>query len=229
MSTQIEVVPKNGILYRLRGGLHVASREGRKAVADFKKAIELNPNDLAAYLELGNFYGREKNFEQALKELDEAIKVNPKVVQVYMLRGVIYDTQQKYNEAQTEYEKALRIDPKFAPAANNLAWIYAEQGGNIDQALSLAQIAKERYPDNPAVSDTLGWIYYKKNIFLKAISLLKESAEKLPKNPLVRYHLGMAYAKDGRKHLAEKELKASLELDKGFLGAEVAEKTLVEL
>jgi hypothetical protein len=57
----------------------------------------------------------------------------------------------------------------------------------------LAQTAKEELPNAPAVSDTLGWIFYKKNVYLKAIGLLTESAEKLPDNPVVHYHLGMAY------------------------------------
>ena len=161
--------------------------------------------------------------------MDEAIKVNANVVQVYMLRGVIYDAQGQYEKAQAEYEQSLKIDSKFAPAANNLAWIYAEHGGNIDKALSLAQLAKEKYPDNPSVSDTLGWIYYKKNVFLKAVSLLKESVEKLPDNPVVRYHLGMAYAKDGKKELAKKELETALQQNAQFPGSELAKKTLETL
>lgn len=229
VSAQIQQVPNNSAFHRLRGGLHGENKAHEKAVSDFKKAIELNPNDLGAYLDLGNLYSRLKKYDAAIKELDEASQINPKAVQVYMLKGVIYEAQKQQGHAQTEYEKALRIDPKFAPAANNLAWIYAEHGGNIDQALSLAQIAKERFPDDPGISDTLGWILYKKNIFLKAISHLEASAEKLPENPVVRYHLGMAYFKDGRKVLAKTELESALRLNADFPGAEEAKETLKSL
>ena len=34
---------------------------------------------------------------------------------------------------------------------------------DVDAALPLAETAKEALPDDPSVSDTLGWIYYKKN------------------------------------------------------------------
>jgi len=44
---------------------------------------------------------------------------------------------------------------------------------------------------------TLGWVYYKKNIFSRAILYLKEGVEKIPDNPIMRYHLGMAYLKRG--------------------------------
>ena len=146
-----------------------------------------------------------------------------------MLLGVIYEKQNKIDKAIESYKKALEINPKFAPAANNLAWLYAEHGGNIDVALSLAQTAKEILPEDSSVSDTLGWIYYKKQVYLTAISHLKESAEKMPGNPVVRYHLGMAYYKKGDKELAKKELLASLKIDDKYAGSEEAKKTLKEL
>ena len=56
----------------------------------------------------------------------------------------------------------LEIRKDFAPAANNVAWVLAEHGGNIDEALNWAQVAKEKMPQDPSIMDTLGWIYYKK-------------------------------------------------------------------
>ncbi len=229
VSQQIKRVPENGLFYRLRGRLYSGNNADDLAVIDYKKAITLNPDDLAAYLDLGNLYGRQKKYTQAIKELDDGIQKNPNLPQPYMLKGVIYEAQAQYEKAQAQYEKVLELNPKFAPAANNLAWIYAERGGNIDQALSLARIAKEQFPDDPSISDTLGWIYYKKNAFLKAISLLEESAEKLPKNAVIHYHLGMAYAKEGKTEQARVALTDALKLDPKFPGAEEAEATLKSL
>ncbi len=94
--------------------------------------------------------------------------------------GIIYDTQKKYDKAKEYYQKALKINPKFSPAANNLAYLYAEKGENIDEALNLAQSAKEQFPEDAHISDTLGWVYYKKNLFTLAITYLKEASEKIP-------------------------------------------------
>jgi tetratricopeptide (TPR) repeat protein len=145
-----------------------------------------------------------------------------------MMLGIIYEKLQKYDKAKENYEAALKINPKFAPAANNLAWQLADRGGNIDVALSLAQTAKEGNPSDPSISDTLGWIYYKKNAYLKAIGLLKESLENLGETPVIHYHLGMAYYKNGEKDLAKKELNKALQLSKDFPGSEEAKKTLSE-
>ena len=80
-----------------------------------------------------------------------------------MLLGIIiYEKQGKIKEAKTII-KGIGDKPKICACNNNLAWIYAENEGNVDAALPLAETAKEALPDDPSVSDTLGWIYYKKN------------------------------------------------------------------
>jgi uncharacterized protein HemY len=83
------------------------------------------------------------------------------------------------------------MNPRLVVAANNLAWIYSEHGGDPEKALQLAQTAKQEAPEDPRVSDTLGWILYKRGVYQRALALLKDSASKLPDNPQVQYHLGM--------------------------------------
>jgi len=140
---------------------------------------------------------------------------------------IIYDMKKNVEKAKEYYQKALKINPKYVPAANNLAYIYTDRGENIDEAL--AQMSKEMFPDDPAISDTLGWAYYKKNIFTRAITYCKEAVEKLPDHPIPRYHLGIAYYKNGDKELAKKELKKALELDPKFSKAQEAKEALEKL
>jgi tetratricopeptide (TPR) repeat protein len=146
-----------------------------------------------------------------------------------MMLGLIRHQQKQLDKAKDLYEQALKVNGRFAPAANNLAWLLVEQGGNIDSALSYAQTAREVMPNDPNIADTLGWIYFQKNAYLKAVSLLKEAAEKLPQHPEVQYHYGMAQYKNANKAEAEKALKKSLQLSPSHPGAEVAKKTLAEL
>jgi tetratricopeptide (TPR) repeat protein len=146
-----------------------------------------------------------------------------------MLLGLLYDHQGQHQQANQQYEEALKRNPKFAPAANNLAWNYAEHGGNIDVALALAHTAKEQLPDNPSVSDTLGWIYYKKSIYTKAIGLLQESAEKRPHNPVYHYHLGMAYLNNSDTALAKQALSRALQVGGDFPGRQETQRALETL
>ena len=146
-----------------------------------------------------------------------------------MLLGIVQDSRKEYAKAQNHYEAILKLNPKFAPAANNLAWLLSEQGGNLDIALSYAQTAREQKPDDPHIADTLGWIYYKKNAYLLAVNLLKEAAEKLPKDPAIHYHLGMAQSKSGDAAGAKKSLQTALQLSQTFPESDEAKKTLAGL
>jgi tetratricopeptide (TPR) repeat protein len=229
---QIEVSPKNPRFHLLLGRLYREEKQFGKAEESFNKAITADPKFIDPYLDLSLFYSKDKKTDQAISILDRAITADPQSAPAHMLKGTLYDAQGKTADAILAYEAVMKVDPRHSAAANNLAWIYAERNEKIDRAIDLASIAKEHLPNEPMISDTLGWVYYKKGLYLKAVSLLKESAEKLPKNPTILYHLGLAYAErnePGDKKLAVQSLKKALALDPRFAGADVAKKKLESL
>ena len=113
-------------------------------------------------------------------------------------------------------------------AANNLAFIYAEQGTNLDVALQLATSAKQRLPNDSNVDDTIGWIYYKKDIPSLAVGPLQDSLKKRPDAAEVLYHLGMTYAKLGDKVKARETLERAMKLDPK-IGGEDARRALASV
>ena len=131
--------------------------------------------------------------------------------------------------AQQWWEKALQIDAYAAAAANDLAWLYAEGRGSLEVALQLAQTAKSKYPNLPEVNDTLGWVYYRKDLIGQAILFLQQSLDMEPHNPVYHYHLGMAYARKGEDAKARRLLEAALRIDPKFANAPSAKKTLESL
>ena len=210
-------------------GVYLSRRETGPAEAAYLKAIELNPKMAEPYRMLAALYAETNRYDQALARLGDALKARPNDAGALMLTGVIYEQKGDTAKARDAYEKVLAIDPRAAAAANNLAWIYSEHGGDKDKALQLAQMAKEVAPDDPRVSDTLGWILYKRGIYQNALSLLKDSAAKLPDNPQVQYHLGMAYAQLGDQVNARKALNAAIGSTADFQGKDEARKTLASL
>jgi tetratricopeptide (TPR) repeat protein len=182
-----------------------------------------------AHLDLANLYVKKRAYDQALALYEDLLKRNPKLVPGYTSAGIIYDAKGDRQKANEYYQKALKIDPKFVPALNNLAWNYAEHGGNLTMALAHAKTAQEAEPNNPQVADTLGWIYFKTQDYTKAVDLLRESAEKIPENPVVRYHLGMACYKKSDLPCAREALQQALRLSRDFPEAEEAKQTLAEI
>ncbi len=124
----------------------------------------------------------------------------------------LYEATGNLDAARKYYEQALAIDPSSAGAANNLAFLYVKQGSNLDVALGLAQKAKQLMPEINPITDTLGWVLYKKGDYASALPLLQECVEKEPTSPGYRYHLGMVLAAVGQKEQARDQLESALRL-----------------
>ncbi|MBU4186346.1 MAG: tetratricopeptide repeat protein, partial [Proteobacteria bacterium] len=230
---QIEIVKDHpaliAVVHNLKGGLYLAQNKKQEAEEAYKKALEENPNFLQPYYSLARIYLMDKKEDMAIAQFKAVLEKNPKHTQSHMILGTIYDMQKKFDISEKHYRTALEINPDFAPAANNLAYLIAERHDNLDEALGLAQKAKEKLPDSPGVMDTLGLIYFKKGLYDIAIQEFTDSLEKIPDNAIVHYHLGQAYYKKGDKELARVELEKALSLDDDFDGSEEARKILGEV
>jgi tetratricopeptide (TPR) repeat protein len=210
-------------LYTVLGDVNAAERS-------LRKVIEVDPAQLDAYALLGQLYASQHRLDEARAEFERVARLRPKnAVGAYTVVGMLLQMQNKQAEAQASYEKALSMDSKSAVAANNLAWIYAEGAGNLDVALGLAQTAKSQLPNSHEVSDTLGWVYYKKGLPSLAVPIFRESVDMSPKNAVYRYHLGLAYAQSGNKEEARKAFEQALLLDPKFDGAADARSLLAGL
>jgi len=112
-----------------------------------------------------------------VQEYERLLEKNSKVASAHMIFGMIAEQGNEIQETQTHYRTTLEIETKFSPAANNLAWLMAEHGGNLDEALSLAESARTHQEDNPHIADTLAWIYYKKWMLASGIATERGSGK----------------------------------------------------
>lgn len=213
----------------LMGNVYLAKGNDAAATRHFKNAVEIDPNMLGPYVSLARIYLRNDRWREAVTEYENVLKKKPKFLPAYMSLGAIYDQQGMSEKAEGYYRRALGVKRDFAPAANNLAWDLAMRKGNIDEALGYAQTAKEQMPNNPAVSDTLGWIFYLKGNYLNAIAQFQDSLQRDPNNPVINYHLGMALFKNKQFEQAKRRLEKALRLSKTFDGSVEANRALEEI
>ncbi len=209
----------------------LAQRTGRFPVAEaaFNKALSLNPKSATALVGLGDTYFIGQKFDQAQPQYEKAAAMQDSSRSYALFRiGQIYERKGDFSNARLSYENSISADPENAMAKNNLAWLYAEHGGNVDVALKLAEEAREKVPNDAGIGDTLGWIYVKKGSYEAAVENLKDSAAKDPNNPAYLYHLGMAYYKMGRNAEARKELEAALKMP-NFSDADGAKQILEQI
>ena len=208
--------------YRAVGDLKASEQMLRRVLAS-------DPTYLDAYAGLAQIYAGQGRLNEALVELDALVQRDPNSVAALTLSGMILEAQGKAADAQKRFERVMQVDEEAPVAANNLAWIYAEHGGNLDVALRLAQTAKRKLPNVAEVNDTLGYIYYKKNLPALAIPLLRASADKDPGNASYHYHLGLAYARAGEMKQAAQSLTRALANTSDFNGAQDARTVLATL
>ena len=76
------------------------------------------------------------------------------------------------------------------------------------------------------VDDTLGWVYYKKDLATLGVRSLEDSLAKKPNDAVVLYHLGLTYAKLGDNDKARTALTQALSVNPQLDGAETARRTL---
>ena len=97
----------------------------------------------------------------------------------------------------------IRLDPKNANALNYLGYTYADLGTNLDEAEKLIKEALNYKPDDGYITDSLGWVYYKKGLYEKAVETLERAVKLVPNDPIVLEHLGDADIKinDSKKAL----------------------------
>jgi tetratricopeptide (TPR) repeat protein len=226
---QIRAFPDRAEPHLLLGQIEMSRKNYAKAEAAFRKALDIDGDNLAAYGLLGQLFMAQKAADRAIREFNHALEVNPKYIQAHILLASVYESQKNREQAKHHYRKALEIHPNSPVAANNLAWLLADGGENLDEALKLAQAASQQARDVAAVQDTLGWVYYRKGSHRAAIDALGQAVRLEPKGAVYHYHLGMAYLKNGEKDQAKRSLAEALKLSASFPGADEAKRTLSTL
>jgi putative PEP-CTERM system TPR-repeat lipoprotein len=219
--------PDNPEVLSLAGRVYLADNDPVKSEQTFRHLIEVQPSNIRGYTLLGQLYLLQHKVDAAKAEFEQRARLNPKDVSAHTMLAMILEVQKNVPEAKKKYEEVLSIDGRAAVAANNLAYLYADSGENLDRALNLAQTAVEQMPDNPAVQDTLGWVYYKKQLPDLAIRAFGQSIAKDPSNPLYHYHLGLAYVRGGNIAGARDSLGAALKLKPDYADARKALQSVV--
>lgn len=185
-----------------------------EAIAEYQKVLNSLDKDSTRrgdlLVRIGETQRRKGDYGSAVTSLQQARSILPNNATVLSTLALTFDQAGNYKEAKQVYEASLKIDANNGYTLNNLAFLIAEHGGDLEDALTKAQRAKQVYPSLNEVSDTLGWIYLKKNMHDSAIEIFKDLVTKAPNHPIFRYHLAMALTQKGDRTRAVKELQEAL-------------------
>lgn len=214
LQAESEKAPNRTDLLIALGNTAVRAGKYDLAVATYQKILPLvdkNPKALGdVYLRIGETYRRKGDLPSAVQALQKAREGAPANAVVLSTLGTTLDGAGRRTDAKQVYEATLKLQPDNPVVLNNLAFLLADTGGNLDEALTKANRAKQLMPQLFEISDTVGYIYLKKGLPDPAIDIFKDLVHKQPNQAIFRFHLGLAYSQKGDKTRAIEQLKEAL-------------------
>jgi Flp pilus assembly protein TadD len=117
-----------------------------------------------------------------------------------------------FEQAETDYRAVLTLSPGDSNALNALGYALTNNTNRFTEAAGLLEEAFSKDPRNPAIIDSLGWVYFKLGKGRQAELLLKEAYQQYP-DPEVAAHLIELLWTQGReieaKDLIDNQWRAS--------------------
>lgn len=103
--------PQTYTFYLQRGESNMKNRNFRQAIGEFSRAIEIEPNNSAAYTGRGVSYEMIGDYRQAIDDFTDAIKLKPDSGVAYNGRGYSYLRTGNYLQAIGDYNRAIELKP----------------------------------------------------------------------------------------------------------------------
>lgn len=127
-----------------------------EAEKEFRRAIDLSPNDAAARETFGLFLKSMGRFEEALAQSRAAVELNPREPYSRTNAGSLLALMKEYDASMREFATAVEIDPRHPYIYERLGPVYLMQGQN-DKAIAALEKARD-YSNGE--QDKLAWLGY---------------------------------------------------------------------
>lgn len=177
-----------GMIYYTSGNL-----EG--AAAEWQKAVVLDPQNSAAFFDLGLARMQLDQFDEARKNLEKVLSIQPDP-DAYTALGTVFQLQGNYSQAVNMDRKAIALRPGDYQFWGNLGSAYL-WGGQHDQsmqayrkAIQLAEAERARSPDDTSLLVQLGDYYASSGQAGPSEVLLRKALALAPDDPDIEYRAG---------------------------------------
>jgi lipoprotein NlpI len=179
------------------------------AIADYSRAIELNPDYVLAYTARGYAKQSQGDFKGAIADSTTAIEVKPDFALAYIARGFAKQSQGDLQGALTDSTKAIALKPDFAEAYVSLGFLKAAES-DLDGAIADFTKAIALKPDLAEAYINRGFVRYALHDFTDALIDFHKAHELAPSNDYVAIWLWLVRARLGEKQAATTELQTYL-------------------
>lgn len=161
---------------------------------------------------------------RALAVLEPTAKAFPRDSATQIALSDLYKDAGREADAERTLRQLLEIEPANAQVLNHLAYMLAQGGRQLDEAVRMLERALELDPGNGAYLDSLGWAHFKRGDLDAAEKFLSQAVAQMPRNSEVQDHLGDLLARRGRLADAMAAWTRALDGDGGIDRAAIEKK-----
>ncbi len=192
------------------GRLYGETGDEESAMKWMDHAVRKEPNSARAHLGVGQWLWERGRVAEAKAYADQAVKLDENLADAELLRGVVAYYLKDFPVAESCFESVYLKYPANFTSGNYLALslVAQEDEAKRQRALELAEVNKERDPDNAEATATLGWIYYQLGRNDEAETTLREMVDKGTVSADAAYYLAKVIEDKG----AVDELKSLLQI-----------------
>jgi predicted Zn-dependent protease len=210
LEREVRLAPDNAPLRQQYAEALLAAGKADAAVEQYREIVSRDESAITPRLLLGYVLMAQNRNEEAAGVLAQASRKDPKNGKALFLFAQSLERQGKHAEAIAGYRQVLAVEPANALAMNNIGYLLAESGGNLNEAQQLVGRAMQASQNAAVYMDTLGYIYLKQRKTDLALQTFQTLVQKDPENSTYRYHLGMALLEKGQRAQARDEMEKAL-------------------
>lgn len=195
----------------------VSAGRNDAAIEALRQLSLSNPGSIPVWATLGDVLRRNDDFASGAEAYDKAIALIQRPGRehwsLFYARAICKERLKNWEAAEADFLRALELSPGQPAVLNYLGYSYLEMQVNLGQALDMIQRAARARPDDGAISDSLGWAYYRLGRYDEAEAEMERAIELMPVDAVVNDHLGDVYWMVGRKREAEFQWRRALSFE----------------
>lgn len=225
----LNVTPSARNVLGFLGQTLVQSGKAGEAKLVLENAMAQHPNDfglISLYTQVLVNLGETR---RAIDILSQILEENPDADPVRLRRVEIRMQSEFWRESLDDTRLLHEKYPDRPELANNLAFLLARSGEDLDFAYSLMVPLQEQFSENAVILDTYAYVLAAKGEHERAKPIYEQALNIAGANPTIRFHYAQTLAATGRREEARQHLEVVLILDPDFFQANEARALLSQL
>ncbi|MDH5446122.1 MAG: tetratricopeptide repeat protein, partial [Gammaproteobacteria bacterium] len=180
------------------------------------QSIDAKTSDvsLRIYLAEGEILRNDKQYETAIELYTEALAELPDNIELLYARALTAEKVDRLDVTVQDLQEIVERQPNNAQALNALGYTLVDRTDRLDEGVKLIERAYKLNSSDPAITDSMGWAYYRQGKLTEALRLLRK-AFSLNNDGEIAAHLGevmwVSGDKDGAREIWDAALRQTPE------------------